>query len=195
MLISYAIEQGSAKTAFEMLKQVYPTVKLTLDEKADRVLAYAPLSVHARIKQSIGQVDVAASPNNKEELRSYSAGDVNPTPLVTMLQSLLPDMQITADLPARKIIAWGTAGDHAVLEKAMEQFRSGDPALRPVVKVYPVEGRDVTALTQLRSVLLQVVPDAVIGIDHAAARSLSRPAKRITRRSRRRSTRWSRWIA
>ena len=47
----------------------------------------------------------------------------------------------------------------------MEQFRSGDPALRPVVKVYPVEGRDVTALTQLRSVLLQVVPDAVIGID------------------------------
>ena len=186
VLISYPIQQGSAKTAFDMLKQLYPTLKVTLDEKADRVLVYAPLSQHSRIKQAIGQVDMEVAPNNKEELRSYSTGNVNPTSLVTMLQKLLPDMQITPDLPAQKLIAWGTVADHAVLAKALEQFRTGDPAQRPTVVVYPVEGRTADGLSQLRSVLLQVVPEAVLGIDArggaivASAREADHKAIRAT---------------
>ncbi|MCU0960950.1 MAG: hypothetical protein MUF48_12670, partial [Pirellulaceae bacterium] len=165
VLISYPIQRGSAKAAFDMLKELFPTLKMALDEKKDRVLVSAPLSQHARIKMAIGQVDVETPPESQEELRSYSTGNINPTPLLTMLQSLLPDMQLSADAPAQKIIAWGTVADHEVLSRALEQFREGDPERRPVVKIYPLEGRDYTTLYQLRSVLMQVVPEAVIGVD------------------------------
>ena len=119
VLIAYPMQQGSAKTAFDMLKQLYPTLKLTLDEKGDRVLVNATLSQHSRIKQALGQVDVEPAPGSKEELRSYATGNVNPTSLVAALQKLLPDMQITPDLPAQKLIAFGTVADHEVLEKAL----------------------------------------------------------------------------
>lgn len=165
VLLAYPVAEGSAKAVFEMLKQVYPSVKLTLNEDAEQILAYAPLSVQAQIKMSISQMDVPESTHNKEVLRTYDAGDLNPTTLVTMVQSLLPKMKITPDAAARKILASGTADDHEVLEKALAQFRVTDPAMRPVVKIYPLKGQDPTSAAQIRSVLLQVVPTAVIGID------------------------------
>ena len=165
VLQAYPFQHGSAKTAFDMLKQLYPTLKLQLDEKNNSVVVNAPLSEQSRIRQAVAQLDVEAAAGNKEELRSYATGKANPTSLVAMLQKLLPDMQITPDLPAQKVIAYGTLADHAELEKALEQFRTGDPAERPTVVVYPVEGRTVDGLAQLRSVITQVVPEAVIGID------------------------------
>ena len=82
-----------------------------------------------------------------------------------MLQSLVPDMQLTSGSARAKIIAWGTVRDHDTLEKAIEQFRTLEPGDRPTVKVYPMEGRSSTSLIYLRSVLAQVAPDAVIAID------------------------------
>ncbi len=165
LLIGYSINRGSAQVVQQMLQQVFPTAKITVDEKSDRVLVYAPLSLQGRIKQTIAQLDVEGTPNNKEEIRSYMVGDVDPTPILPMLQKLVPDMQLEVDAKARKIIASGTLRDHELLAKALEQFRNGDPAQRPVVKAYPMEGRSTTSLFYMRSVLQNVVPDAVITID------------------------------
>ena len=57
-----------------------------------------------------------------------------------MLQKLVPDMQLTPDPAAKKLIAWGAVRDHEVLEKAIEQVRSGDPTQQPIIKAYPMEG-------------------------------------------------------
>ena len=164
-VVAYRVRRGSGKSVFEMLQKIYPTARIFLDEKADVVTADAPLSVHARIKQTLAQLDIEPRADSEEALRSYTVGDTNPTVLVPMLQSLVSDMQLQADLPTKRIIAWGTVADHEILEKAIEQFRSGEPGQRPVVRTYSVEGRDTTTLYQMRSVLLQLVPEAVIAID------------------------------
>jgi len=165
LLIGYPITRGSAETVFEMLEGLFPSVKFSLDEKADRILAYAPLSEHGRIKQTIGQMDVEGTPSNQEELRSYSTGETSPRTLVTMLEELVPDMQLTPDTTTNKIIAWGTGRDHEALGKALEQMRREDPEDQPVIKAYSLPGREVRALLYMRSVLLEVVPDAAITID------------------------------
>ncbi len=165
LLIAYPINRGSAKVVQEMLQQLFPTTKITVDEKSDRVLVYAPLSEHGRIKQTIEQLDSEATPNNKEEIRSYAVGDVDPTPILPMLQKLVPEMQLTIDLKARKVVASGTLRDHEVLAKAIEQFRNVDPADQPIVKAYAMEGRSTTSLFYMRNVLAEVVPKAVITID------------------------------
>ncbi len=165
LLIAYPINRGSAKVVQEMLLQLFPTTKITVDEKSDRVLVYAALSEHGRIKQTIAQLDSEATPNNQEEIRSYAVGDVDPTPILPMLQKLVPDMQLTIDLKARKVVASGTIRDHESLAKAIEQFREVDPAERPIVKAYAMQGRSTTSLFYMRSVLAEVVPEAVITID------------------------------
>ncbi len=165
LLISYPINSSSPETAFEMLQQMFPGIKFSLDAKASRILVYASLKEQGRIKQTLSQLDIEGAPSNKEELRSYSTGDVNPATLVTMLQVLVPDMQLTADAAAKKLMALGTSRDHDVLAKAIEQVRSGDAEDRPFVRAYPLEGRDVSALIYMRIVLLQMVPDAAITVD------------------------------
>ncbi len=165
LLIGYPINSGSPETALEMLQQMFPAIKFSLDVKARRILAYASLKEQGQIKQTLSQLDVEGAPSNQEELRSYSTEDVNPTTLVTMLQTLVPDMQLTPDVAAKKLMALGSIRDHEVLAKAVDQACNGDAEDRPFVRAYPLEGRDVRALIYMRVVLLGMVPDAAITVD------------------------------
>jgi hypothetical protein len=165
VLMGYAIVNGSAETVFEMLQQLYPTAKFSLDKKSQRVLALAPLRDQVRIEATVKQADVEALPENEEQLQSYSIGDMDPTSIMPMLQKLVPDMELSADPKARTIVAAGMARDHAKLVKVLEQFRGGDPSQQPTIKSYPLEGRDRRDLERYRSVLAQLVPDAVLAVD------------------------------
>ena len=193
-VITYPVRRGSAKAVFDMLKELYPTARLFLDDRADLVTVEAPLSLHARIKQTVAQRDVEPSPDSEEELRSYTVGDANPTLLTPILQALVSKMRLTADPPTNKIIAFGTARDHATLEKAIAQFRTGDPSQRPTVRVYSIEGRDATALAQVRSVLLQVAPDAAIAVDPQGGAIVVSATNPIRWRFARRSVSGWKWI-
>ncbi|MFW6170967.1 MAG: secretin N-terminal domain-containing protein, partial [Planctomycetota bacterium] len=137
ILVAYPIDSGTPETVLEMLEQVYPNATFTLDDKANRIMVYAPLSDQGRIKQSISQMDVEGAPSNREELRSYSTGDADPDVIQEMLEELVPDMRLTPDETANKLFAWGTVRDHEALEKAVEQVREGDPDEKPVIKAYP----------------------------------------------------------
>ncbi|MFO7901534.1 MAG: secretin N-terminal domain-containing protein, partial [Pirellulaceae bacterium] len=165
ILVAYPINSGTPETVLEMLEQVYPNATFTLDDKANRIMVYAPLSDQGRIKQSISQMDVEGAPSNREQLRSYSTGDADPEVIQEMLEELVPDMRLTPAEDANKLFAWGTVRDHEALEKAIEQVREEDPAEKPVIKAYPMEGRELRSLIYMRTVLLDLVPDAAITID------------------------------
>ena len=165
VLIGYTIENGSAKSVFAMLQEVYPTTKLTLDEKTGRIIAFASLEEQARIKQSIAQLDAATQPDLEESLKTYATEQVSPTTLLPTLQELVPEMRLTADVQHGRVVAWGTARDHEILQKAFEQYRDGDPAQRPIVRAYPIPGQTSTSLVQIQSVLAQVAPQAVLAVD------------------------------
>ena len=51
LLISYTINSGSAKAVFDMLQELFPGIKISLDEKSDRILVYAPVE-RARTHQA-----------------------------------------------------------------------------------------------------------------------------------------------
>lgn len=165
LLIGYPIANGTPASVLEMLQQVFPSVKFSLDEKADRILAYASLKEQGRIKQTIAQLDQEGVAGSQEELRSYAIGSASATSIATMLQQLVPDMQLTPDQRADSIMAWGTVRDHEVLKKALEQIRNGDPEQKTIVRAYPMPGREIRSLIYMRGVLLELVPEAAITID------------------------------
>ncbi len=165
VMISYEIEHASAESVFEMLQDVYPDVKLILDAKAGRIVARAALEQQALIKQSIAQLDAQGQPDLEQSLKLYSTEQVSPATLLPTLQELVPEMRLTADAQNGRIAAWGTARDHATLQKAFDQFLRGDPAQRPIVRAYPVPGQAPAGLAQIGRVLEQVVPQAVYAID------------------------------
>ena len=168
VLISYRLEMADPAVVVQMLQELRPDVRFAADTRANRILVTATLQEHPRLQAVIEQLDAAPDTKRDEVIQSYQLKTMNPAILVELLQPLVPKARLSVDESTRRILAVGTTFDHQKLERAIKQIDTNDQT-RGHVQTYSVGTADPD---QLRNVLMQLVPQAVISANPEAKQML-----------------------
>ena len=72
------------------------------------------------------------------QFQAYPLSKVAPEVAVPLLQQQLPEAKLVADATSKRVLAWASKADQAVIAKAIEQLQAGaDDQNKPRLVVYP----------------------------------------------------------
>ncbi len=168
-----AVDQQKVVMAYPLVHALPSQVKLVLDQlatgamvladdKLKQVVVTATIDTQAIVKATLAQIDQPRVPNAKVDIRSYEAKKLQAVYLLPTLQKLWPEMQISADSSANRIIASGTTSELDELGIAMEKLLQAPDGKPQTVKAYPVRAGDMVTLP---TILTQIAPQAIVSAD------------------------------
>ncbi len=156
----YGIASAEMATIQTVLEELYPDIRIQLDEKNDRMIVTAMPDQHEGIASAIETMDSDVDGGSQEKTVAYAVNEVDVTTAISILQSLVVDMKLYADASGTKIVAYGRERDHKIVAEAVEQMETGpDEAHKPYLMVYPTGDADPTILTQI---LANLAPKASV---------------------------------
>ncbi len=162
VVLAYPLTHAMATNVKLLLDQIVRDATVLADDKLRQVVVTGSLETQSQVKAAIDQIDRTGSTQQAAEIRSYDAGQLTASALLTTLQAMWPSMQLTVDGATNQVVASGTPEEHQQLEAAFEQLTSasgGDPQL---AKTYAVPFGEMSTLP---SVLKQLAPRALISSD------------------------------
>ncbi|NLZ03264.1 MAG: hypothetical protein GXY25_22340, partial [Pirellulaceae bacterium] len=149
-LAVYRMQNADERAVFQLLQNLAPNAKLTLDYRTDSIMALAVAEDHQVIKNALDQLDPGASGPNAAELRFYSLRQAPPQSLISGLRELARNAAITYDADTRKLMVIATAANHAVIEKNLAAIEEKSAAeTKPELAVYPIRSADPAAVQQI----------------------------------------------
>jgi type II secretory pathway component GspD/PulD (secretin) len=166
VLIAYPLEQADPAAVVAMLQELRSDVRFAADTRANRILVTASLREHPRLQAVIEQLDAAPDASQEEVVKPYRLKTLNPATVVELLQPLVPEMRLSVNEAAKQLLASGTEFDHQKLERTLSRIDVEDAA-DGQVQSYDIGAADPD---QVRNVLLQLVPAAVVSSDPRAKR-------------------------
>jgi len=169
VLIAYALKKGDADAVVSLLGQMRPDMNLVADTRSNRVLVSAPLSEHANLKALIAQLDAEQENRDDKTVESYPFRSLDPTTVVAVLKPLFPEMELSVDQASRQLLALGTPFEHQKLASTISRVDGQGNERQTRVEAYSVGEADPE---QVQSVLLQLVPTAVVSVNPEAGRVL-----------------------
>ncbi len=160
-LTAYALNEADPKLTVEFLQQLFPAAKLTPDETSGRLLVWAQASTHQQIQKALEEFSRGqpTTRTNPQSLKSYKLINLKPSTVTTMLQQLVPKMQLVANDEQTVLLAWGRELDHQRLKAAVEQIGQPDDPKASLVKLYPTGKMDALICA---AVIGKVLPDAIV---------------------------------
>jgi type II secretory pathway component GspD/PulD (secretin) len=163
VVVAYDIAHGASATQMKtILDQVVRDGLIVADDKLQRVVVTGTLETQALIKSTIAQIDQPHASLQPNEIRSYDAKKLQPTILIPMLQNMWPNMQLSADTTAGRIIASGNPKDHESLRATLDRIVNTENETPHEVKTYPVPSGEMSTLG---TILTQIAPQALISSD------------------------------
>ena len=147
-LISYPVTKADVATVHEVLTTLFPETKITVDEKASRLLIWAQPKEHETIRSAIGQLDTDTPIETELKLMSYPIESLDPTVTLQLLQEELPKVIFVQDTTAGTLIARARVREHERIASLLETLRTHAKSnLERSVVVYPAVWGDVTQAT------------------------------------------------
>jgi len=163
-LVVYPINTGDPTTTHGLLQQMYPETSITLDADGNRVIVWTGAAIHARIVETLGQLESGKAGSNQRELKAYSLKKANPTTLARMLANVAPKAIITPDTTAKMITVWAREADHKLIADAVERMeKHAGEADDTVLAIYRGLGGQASGLERM---LRSVVPTAQVDSDY-----------------------------
>ena len=162
IVVAYPIENAlpsQVKVVFDQLALGSTSIA---DDKLKQLVVTGTIETQAIAKATITQIDRPSSARASKEIRSYDAKKLQAAALLPTLQKLWPDMQLTADTTANRIIASGSVKELDQLDAAVERLISAPDGKPQFVKTYPVPAGDMLTLA---AILGQIAPQAIISSD------------------------------
>ena len=162
IVIAYPIESAlpsQIKIVFDQLALGSTSIA---DDKLKQLVVTGTLETQAIAKAMITQIDRPSQTGAPKEIRSYDAKKLQAAALLPTLQKIWPDMQLTADTTANRIIASGTVKELDQLDVAVERLISAPDGKPQFVKTYPVPAGDMLTLA---TILSQIAPQAIVSSD------------------------------
>jgi len=179
-LRTYPITSADPTSVTTMLKSTFPTLQVTLDPKANRLLVDATAPEHEALKKTLEQIQAQVPSEQQPRFEVYPVYGAEPTTLVVQLQTLVPAAKLVADVKAGRIVVWGTQAEHESVKAALEKMvRGATPETTPRLEVYRLTKAEPTTLTPL---LQTLVPDAKISVDPQTKTliAVAAPADQVT---------------
>lgn len=158
VLIGYSLKEAEAAVLAKMLQELRPDVRIGADVRANRILVTAPLAEQPRLRAMIEELDSESDTTHQEVIRKYPLKLINANTVVSLLQPLVPTMKLSPDPANKQILATGTELSQRKLSELLERI-DGEDASTAEIRSYEIGNADAN---QVRNVLLQLVPSAVI---------------------------------
>ncbi|MBM4074370.1 MAG: hypothetical protein FJ267_01845, partial [Planctomycetes bacterium] len=168
VLIAYPLKQTDPAVVVKMLQEMRPDIRFGADVRASRVLVTAPLREQPRLQAIIEQLDAAPESSQEEVVKPYQLKSLSPANVTALIQPLVPELKLVVDSTSKQLYATGTERRHQKLEEILRRI-DGNEATRGEIQSYDVGTADPD---QVRLVLLQLVPNAVISANASMKRLL-----------------------
>lgn len=163
IVVAYPLEHALPSQVKIVFDQLALGTTSIADDKLKQFVVTGPLATQAIAKATITQIDrPLQSGGGSQEIRSYDAKKLQASALIPTLQKLWPDLQLSADATANRIIASGSHKELEQLDAAIERLMAAPDGKPQVVQTYPVPAGDMLTLA---SILGQIAPQAVISSD------------------------------
>lgn len=163
IVVAYPMDHALPSQVKIVFDQLALGAQSIADDKLKQLVVTGPLETQAIAKATITQIDrPLKAGGGTQEIRSYEAKKLQAAALIPTLQKLWPDLQLSADATANRIIASGTVKELDQLDAAIERLISAPDGKPQFVKTYPVPAGDMLTLA---SILGQIAPQAIISSD------------------------------
>jgi type II secretory pathway component GspD/PulD (secretin) len=168
---TYPISAADVSSVLTVLQTLLPEVKFVADAKAKQIVAWAAPADQETIRRTIEQLDADHADEKRPQLMSHPIADAAPDTLITMLRTILPDVQVVNDAKNLALVAWARPSEHEVIRRAIEQAQPNTPdEKRSRVEVYPVADADPL---QVAAMLTTIFPTSRFTGDRAAAKLIA----------------------
>ncbi|HUT95740.1 MAG TPA: hypothetical protein VMY37_40165, partial [Thermoguttaceae bacterium] len=157
---------AGASTFIASLQPLVPGAKLTVDAKGRKLIAWGTPEEQEVVRKAVESMGTGSA-ENLLRLKVYRLTKADPNSMLTALQSLLPDAQLSVDFETKSLVALAVPADHETIQSTVEQIEAEGPAEdRPRFETYPIHGvNDTTAAATFVATLQPLVPQARLTVD------------------------------
>ena len=145
----YRLDWADPTTVSDLVTNVAPRAKVTLDKISRSLMVHAMPEDHAKIKAAIEQIDNLEANGQAPCLEIHRMKTGSPDDLLPVLQGLFamqPGVQFSADRRNEAIVAFCSPGQHKTIRGLIEQMEKGMAADSSVrLQTYPL--RDLSGYT------------------------------------------------
>ncbi len=158
-------DPDSLKTMFESL---FPGVQINIDKATNKMVIFGYPAEHTMIKDTLDRLmppTAEGTPGvvrSSTELRFYPLKDAYPATLETVLAGLVPNALVTYDTYNSRLIVVGSATDHEVIARGVEQLETAKAEDRSKLVVYPVTPLQKTRFTAILQSLISELPGVIV---------------------------------
>jgi len=166
---TYPMTTDVASMITTVLGSVVPEATITTDPQNERLIVVAPAEKQDFIAQTIEQLQKNLTTTQKQ-LKIYDSHNIDTSSVTALLQTLVPQAQVTLNAVNEQFLIIATTKDHAVVENVLKQVALETVNEKPALKSYPLQAKvDSTTLTTL---LATLVPKASVTTDAVNRRLL-----------------------
>ena len=161
-LVVYPLKKADPQAVLQVIKGMLPQAPVVLDAKGLRISVLAGATQQAQIKGMVDQMETAVAPGPQQTLELYPLGDITAAAalrLLTTLQTMFPQAQLSIDARAGKLVSWASAVDQKSIAAAIDKLGAENTRL---VQAYRMTAADPTSTIVL---LRNLVPNASLTFD------------------------------
>ena len=178
----YPLQGAANRQLTDFLQSLTPGAQLGFDNQSGNLAVFATAAEHELIAESLAQLERDAGAQGGWQVRVFPLTKAQPTDLVTLLATVVPDAKLAANVATSSLVALARENDLQRIGQVVEQLEADEPATdRLQLRLYPLDPRFSSELTTL---LTTVTPRANTNYNAETQRlsALARPAdhERIT---------------
>lgn len=162
VVVAYPLKQATPTQVKTVIDQLLTGATTLADDKLKQLVVTGTLAQQATVKSTLDQVDRAAPDRGQVNIRTYETKKLQASILLPTLLKLWPNLELTADATANRIIATGSSGELEQLGEAIERLIASPDGKPQIVKTYSVPAGEMTTLA---TILGQIAPQAIISTD------------------------------
>ncbi len=158
-------DPDSLKTMFESL---FPGVQINIDKATNKMVIFGYPAEHTMIKETLDRLmppTAEGTPGvvrSSTELRFYPLKDAYPATLEAVLAGLVPNALVTYDTYNSRLIVVGSATDHELIARGVEQLETAKAEDRSKLVVYPVTPLQKNRFTAILQSLISELPGVIV---------------------------------
>ncbi|GEM_PF-2248100 len=165
---TYYLRGAAGSTVLSTLQQLVPSARLVLESGGRKIVAWATPKEHETIRAALAELGEGDSPERSPQMQIYPLGNLNPSSTMTLLQSLVPDAQLSIDSQSSSLVAVALPADHEVIRAALDQLRvARQKPAGMELRYYPYQVEPAQALLDL---LRTLAPSAQVTVDRERKR-------------------------
>ncbi|TWU09106.1 Bacterial type II/III secretion system short domain protein [Symmachiella macrocystis] len=164
---AYAIQGADATSLMPTLQTLLPAMRLSVDPKTTRLIAWGTPKEHQMLKSALTKVGGGMA-EMSPQIEVYRLTKADPSATQTLLQGLFPAARLTIDPQTRSLIAVAIPEDQQGIRATLEQLQPETPGPNErTLQFIPLEEAPPASLL---AVLQQLAPQSQVSYDLEAKR-------------------------